>query len=148
MKNILDKDRDMWIVSELNKLRREFTESKYNQPLTIERVNIATAGPFTVANNAIYKESFTISSTTFPDKVLFIMFEPSFFKTSAVGANRYPHGANWTDAEVLGFNYTLDYDFNASDGKNLVLYMAVKNTTGSSIDLYYNLGFRYIVGTV
>lgn len=150
MRNQLTDDRDNWIVTEIKRLRQEVTEGKFNQPLTIERQSAGPFGPFTIANDAYNSQVITLTSTN--DKVLLLPpAEITFYKTSVTSANRYPLGSgvggNWTDAEVLGFNYDLDFDHFQSDGKNIKLILTMKNQTGSSIDIYFQIGVRYIKGT-
>lgn len=150
MRNQLTDDRDNWIVTEIKRLRQELTEGKFNQPLTIERLDAGTFGPYIIPNNEYSSLVITLTSTN--DKVLLLPpAEITFYKTSVLPGNRYPFnagmGGNWTDAEVLGFNYDLDFDYHQSDGKNIKLILTMKNQTGSSIDIYFGLSVRYIKGT-
>jgi hypothetical protein len=137
-KQRLSEDRNDWIVAEITKLKRQFNEDKFNQPVSIE---VPTAAELNTTVNAGTITTITLTVTPLQNQTLLGMCESALYKDTKDDDGDYPTGANWSgllgDCTYMTFTHP-----DRSDGKNIIHRQVLRNLSATNIDAYFRARAR------
>lgn len=121
------------IIKDLD--RRLTNLERHPQAPAIALSNVAGVTPFAIANATSGLVSFTVANVN-NLRLLPLAFLSLFKNTTAIVANKYPTGANWSSADIAGVRFEHWLELDATDGNNGVVYLHIVNNTGAALTVY------------